>query len=549
MNGLSWTTPSSMEPLMPSSRRSELQDLAWTLGGESAALSSALSSPSRSAVAHLLRIVNSYYSNLIEGHATLPGDIERAYRQDFSEDPQQRDLQIEAKAHVEVERRLRIKIGGKSAPKITAPAFLKWIHEAFYGHLPKSMWECRGDRGKKSTVIPGTFRTERVTVGLHDPPEHSAIDDFMARFDERYRPDTLAGVDRVIAAAASHHRFLWIHPFLDGNGRVARLFTESYLISAGVDSGGLWSISRGLARQQEQYKRLLAAADDQRRGDVDGRGNLSDKALADFCVFFLEQAVDQVRFIRGLLDIGTLQDRILDYVSVETAKGSAPRNSSDLVLQAFLRGRLERGEALKLLGGAERTARSRLSELLDVGLLVQDGLSHRSAIRWGVPVSAGWHYFPQLYPQAPDQELEGAGDGTFIQSLRTLPDEALIEAIDDLLSEHIHSLESEEGVSSAIAETNATGFTPDDYSFGLDDIDLFDDSEARVTFTFHLSGEHDLESDRMYCGDEIEGRGVLVIAADGSCNFDEVVADRVQEPPDWPGEEQIDDEFEEKPEP
>ncbi|HKG98218.1 MAG TPA: hypothetical protein VKA97_10405, partial [Pyrinomonadaceae bacterium] len=42
----------------------------------------------------LLRVVNSYYSNLIEGHSTHPVDIERAMRHDYSADPDKRDLQI-----------------------------------------------------------------------------------------------------------------------------------------------------------------------------------------------------------------------------------------------------------------------------------------------------------------------------------------------------------------------------------------------------------------------------------------------------------------------
>jgi Fic family protein len=524
-----YTDPRSMEPLLPESRRSELQDLAWDLRGESAGLSSALNHHSRAAVAQLLRMVNSYYSNLIEGHATLPGDIERAYRRDFSKDPQQRNLQMEAMAHVEVERRMRHRLHRKNPPRITDPEYLKWLHRSFYGHLPTEMWVVSGPNGKTSTVKPGSYRSERVTVGLHDPPDNAAIEAFMVRFDERYRPDKLAGADRVIAAAASHHRLLWIHPFLDGNGRVARLFTESYLIAAGIDSGGLWSVSRGLSRKHQEYKKLLAAADDQRRGDIDGRGNLSDQALADFCVFFLQQARDQVRYIRELLHIDGLQERMLAYLAQEVNERRIPKGSPDLIHQALLRGRLDRGDALKLLGPVDRTARLHLSKLLDLGLLAPDGVTHRAAVRWNVPVSAGTHYFPQLYPQVTGQELESAGSSSFIQLLRSLSEDALNTAIDDILSKKILELPDDESISSAIAETNAIGFYPDDYH--IDDIDLFGDDAARVNFSFHLSGEHDSEHDRMFSGDEIIGEGVMVINAEGHSLFENIRADRVIEPP------------------
>jgi Fic family protein len=520
-----YTDPRSMEPLMPEGRRSELQDLAWQVGNESASLSSTLNTHSRAAVAQLLRIVNSYYSNLIEGHATLPGDIERAYRQDFSLDPQQRNLQIEAKAHVEVERRVRIRLQSNQPPRMTDPAYIQWLHHSFYEHLPADMWDVHGANGRRSTVHPGQFRREHVSVGAHEPPDFSTIEKFMVRFDEQYRPDKLAGAERVIAAAASHHRLLWIHPFLDGNGRVARLFTESYLIAAGVDSGGLWSISRGLSREHQQYKKLLAAADDKRRGDVDGRGNLSDQALADFCVFFLTQARDQIRFIRGLLHLDGLQERLLEYLTREVRERRIPKGANELIHQALLRGRLERGDALALLGGKERTARLHLSQLIDLGLLAPDGISHKSAVRWNIPVSAGTHYFPQLYPQTTEHELERSGKPSFIKLLRSLSPEVLQAAVEQLLSENIDQLENNEQIDRIIAETNATGFYSDECQFSISDIDLFEDDQAQIKFSFHMIGDQDLEDERTFSGDHIEGRGIFVIDVEGNCSFINIHAD------------------------
>jgi Fic family protein len=92
--------------------------------------------------------------------------------------------------------------------------------------------------------------------------------------------------------AAAHHRLAWIHPFGDGNGRVVRLHSHALLIRHGLAGHGLWTLSRGLARQRQRYYAALEAADRGRRNDLDGRGNLSDAALADFCVFFLDLPVE-----------------------------------------------------------------------------------------------------------------------------------------------------------------------------------------------------------------------------------------------------------------
>ena len=87
-----------IEPLLPAEGNRILTDLATQLWIESTALSSNLHLATIRGIGDLVRTMNCYYSNLIEGHRTHPIDIERALAQDFSVDPQQRELQLEAKA-------------------------------------------------------------------------------------------------------------------------------------------------------------------------------------------------------------------------------------------------------------------------------------------------------------------------------------------------------------------------------------------------------------------------------------------------------------------
>ena len=136
----------------------------------------------------------------------------------------------------------------------------------------------------------------------------------MEAFAGAYRPARLTGLHGIVAIAASHHRLLWIHPFLDGNGRVARLFSDACLRRAGLGGHGLWTVSRGLARQRGRYFDLLAQADAERAGDYEGRGARSLAALTAFARFFLDVCLDQVRFMSSLLQLDGLLERIEGYV-------------------------------------------------------------------------------------------------------------------------------------------------------------------------------------------------------------------------------------------
>src|SRR4029077_14410321 len=136
-----------------------------------------------------------------------------------------------------------------------------------------------------------------------------ALPRFLSRFDEAYNPNHLSKLRQVVATAAAHHRFAWIHPFYDGNGRVVRLMAHAMLKRLGIGNS-LWSVARGLARNVEQYKSLLAEADQPRQSDLDGRGTLSQSALVAFCRFFLETCLDQVSYMRSVLEPAELLNRI-----------------------------------------------------------------------------------------------------------------------------------------------------------------------------------------------------------------------------------------------
>src|SRR5207245_1989033 len=159
--------------------------------------------------------------------------------------------------------------------------------EEFYRRLPDGFLKVEDEKAEPHQIQAGGLREMEVSVGRHMAPAHKNVRDFLKRFSEFYGPLVTTKPASLIAAASAHHRLAWIHPFLDGNGRVARLFTHAWLFKADVDSQGLWTISRGLARRKADYQAALAKADEKRLNDYDGRGYLSERHLREFCAFFL----------------------------------------------------------------------------------------------------------------------------------------------------------------------------------------------------------------------------------------------------------------------
>src|ERR1700689_272935 len=120
-------TPTLMEPMLPEEGSKRLEDLATVLVGKASSLASSLRPEVRASVGDLVRSMNCYYSNLIEGHNTHPRDIDRAMKADYSTDTKRRELQLEARAHIEVQRMLDMET--IAAP--TSPDFLCRIHREF----------------------------------------------------------------------------------------------------------------------------------------------------------------------------------------------------------------------------------------------------------------------------------------------------------------------------------------------------------------------------------------------------------------------------------
>ena len=398
-----------MEPLLPVTRREVLAKLTCEILAASGRLTGQVHAPEvLRRVAGLVREMNCYYSNLIEGQKTTPRAIERALKQDFSADETQRNHQLLGLAHIAVEK-LMLERLARETVDVYGSEFICWLHREFYQRLPEPLHWAKTLSGQAYRIEPGRLRNFMVDVGRHTPPQFHALPRFLSRFTEFYSSKEIIATDRLAAIAAAHHRLAWIHPFGDGNGRVIRLHSQALMIHHGLAGGGLWTLSRGLARQRQRYYEYLQAADLGRRNDLDGRGNLSDAGLAAFCQFFLETVLDQIQFMSGLLGLPTLRTRVERYFQFETIHLKLYREELMRVVRTLIdEGEIPRTRVQEITGkGATVSA-----EIIKLGLRegLVDSPSPKGPLRPGFPPKILEFYFPQLFVDLPLQESATALD-------------------------------------------------------------------------------------------------------------------------------------------
>lgn len=179
--------------------------------------------------------------------------------------------------------------------------------------------------------------------------------------------------------------------------RVARLVSHAQLLGT-LETGAVWSVARGLARNVEEYKRLLGDCDAERRNDLDGRGTLSEEALAEFTRFFLRVCLDQVTFLEALVRPDRLRGRILGWAEEEARSGNLPAKSGRILEAVLYRGELPRGEADLAAGTGERQARRMVAALLEQKVLVAEGA--RAPLRLAFPARLAGRWMPGLFPDA-----------------------------------------------------------------------------------------------------------------------------------------------------
>ncbi|NVO23308.1 Fic family protein [Donghicola mangrovi] len=384
-------TPARIEPCgLEEAVPEALSDLVVKISVEAEALGLGLHEDTVAELRAVMRITNSYFSNLIEGHRVNPCDIERAVEGCFDE-VENSVLAQEAAALIEAQSWVDEVVAHGTVP--TSAAFIREIHRRFFETLHPDLRVAEHGSLRRE-IVPGQFRVEghEVSVGLHIPPSAHRVEAFMAHFERRYFGLTRGARGRVLSIPAAHHRLNFIHPFDDGNGRVSRLMSHAMCQAAGISGRGLWSISRGLARGLNdplEYKQRMEAADQPRRGDRDGRGNLSLAMLESFTGWFLGVIHEQLLFTKDLFNSASLCER---YIALVCEIFPDQNGLPNLVSHVFHHGEMAIEDACQMLGASHLPA---LLELSDRGFLKQ--ASATCPIRLAFPIEHHQTLFPKLF--------------------------------------------------------------------------------------------------------------------------------------------------------
>lgn len=380
-----------------------LADKVWI---ESAKLTSTYSPQVLNSIKDLLRITNSYYSNLIESEGTHPIDIERAMKEDFDQDDYKKNLQKLSLVYIDVQKEIESQCD-KDTCKPFSEFFIKKIHKDLYSRVEmKPFLNIEKQDNLETnfiTMIPGEIRTQNVKVGRHVAPKFEELPSLFTTYENYYNKNfsQMSNARKLITAITTHHKLIWIHPFPDGNGRTSRLILDAQFYYIGLEGYGLWNISRGLARNKgSEYKKYLALADQARKGDLDGKGSLSLNSLEKYVEYMLETALDQINFMSSLIKLKTLSDRIGNYIELSQKgmyKQSLPKHSDLLLKKLLVQGEITRGEVEKIINKGRTTSSELIKKLIELEYIESD--SPKGTIRLKFNSYFSSKIFPDLIPE------------------------------------------------------------------------------------------------------------------------------------------------------
>jgi len=372
----------------------ELSDLLLEFFRESTALSSTLKKETRRSVSDIIQRVSCYHANLLVGNHIRPLDIEQAAKKDFSDNPGKRALQEWSYSYIYTQKQINIRLLTEESLNISSPDYLEWMHSVFYSHVPEEFLRIKP---------ANNYRSNRITPGVisEDDTEYSGVQPeySVKEFAKAYDFKNITGEKRLLASIASHSRLQLIVPVREVFDIISQFYTISFFKLTGLDAMGLFSLSRMISGNKDEYRGTLdlSAKTGLAKNDFNNFG------IREFCRFFVTSCLKEIAFMKELLDTGRLQKRIAGYAelrSKEMLTDSEPlREEAKYILtEVMLRGSLPRGEAKRITGLGERTARSLLSRLLDEELLISE--NHKAPVKFNIPPKAIGYYLPGLYPES-----------------------------------------------------------------------------------------------------------------------------------------------------
>ncbi len=233
---------------------------------------------------HLLHITEALSSARIEGnHTTLAAFVEKCITNEQDEDMNEIMNLIEALNFID-----------KYINEIQIDRdFILELHKIVVNGLTRE-----GDNRI------GAFRNKNVTIAgsQHTPPSHCDVNDLMRELLENINRN-VDRYDELVKIALIHHRFVWIHPFSNGNGRTVRLLTYAMLCKEGYIEPNIFRLFNPtaiFAGNRSKYYDMLQLAD-----------NDTDEGLLAWCEYFLNGIKDEIEKTLRLSDSKFVNNKIL----------------------------------------------------------------------------------------------------------------------------------------------------------------------------------------------------------------------------------------------
>jgi hypothetical protein len=152
------------------------------------------------------------------------------------------------------------------------------------------------------------------------------------------------------------------------------------------------------------YKGLIAACDQPRRGDLDGRGNLSEAVLSEFSGFFLNTCLEQIRFMRKVMRLDEISSHIDRWVETASAYGEGANGANgsgqrlDPAAGPLLKTILHDGALSKSRCQIVVGSKVNASDVIDQ--LKRDGVVnvHGEVVSFSLPAHRAERFLPGLFP-------------------------------------------------------------------------------------------------------------------------------------------------------
>lgn len=297
---------------------------------------------------HLFHMLESLGSARIEGnHTTLADYIESKVEKNTLSDQLNEINNIE-KAMEYIDENLQ-------ADDEITERFIRELHAITVGNLDVAR---EGDR------TPGTYRSSgvRISQSNHLPPEAFRVPEYMSELvgfiNNRDKPKY-----DLMKMALSHHRFGWVHPFSNGNGRTVRLLTYALLIKYGfnVQTGGrVLNPTAVFCNDRDKYYEMLSLADTGR-----------PENLETWCIYVLSGILNELKKVDQLTSLTFLSEKILfPALDFSIDRKLITSLEKDILKMAIMQGTIKAGDLEKIEPG--HTSRQRtytIKQLVDKKML------------------------------------------------------------------------------------------------------------------------------------------------------------------------------------